>query len=85
MVAGVIDAGSGEVQSQRAADAGSSRLRGGADWVRACACVCRGGDPSRIRPAADRVKTDRRECLRGTRVSPNTAAALRHAKALTGD
>ncbi len=65
VVAGVIDAGSGEVRSLRlpprcerdgrvaadAAGAGSGRVRGGADWVRACACVCRGRDQLRCRGA----------------------------------
>ena len=88
VVAGVIDAGSGEVRSLRVppgqrgdggvaedvAGAGSGRVRGGADRVRACACVCRAGigcvvaAPSRIRPAADRVKTDRRDAERLARL-----------------
>jgi transposase len=57
-----------------AAGAGSGRVRGGADWVHACACVCRAGlncvvaAPSRIRPAADRVKTDRRDAERLARL-----------------
>ena len=89
VVAGVIDAGSGEVRSLRVppgadgdgrvvadvAGAGSGRVRGGADRVRACACVCRGGDQLRCRGAvedpaapADRVKTDRRDAERLARL-----------------
>ena len=78
VVAGVIDAGSGEVRSLRvppgcdgdggvvedAAGAGSGRVRGGADRVRACACVCRGGDQLRCGgavadPAGGRPGQDR--------------------------
>ena len=49
-----------------AAGAGSGCVRGGADWVWAGACAgagicCVVAAPSRIRAAADRVKTDRRD------------------------
>ena len=57
-----------------AAGTGSCCVRGGADGVRARACVCRGGDQLRCggavedRPAADRVKTDRRDAERLARL-----------------
>src|SRR5437773_4257791 len=58
VVAGVIDQGSGQVRSLRvppgnegdgrvvadAADSGAGCVRGRADRLRACACVCRGGN-----------------------------------------
>ena len=56
------------------AGAGPGRVRGGTDGVPACACGAEAGiscvvaAPSKIRPAADRVKTDRSDAERLARL-----------------
>ena len=88
VVAGVIDAGSGEVRSLRVPPGSEATVAWlqtlpapvrvvyeagptGYRLARACAQVgigCVVAAPSRIRPAADRVKTDRRDAERLARL-----------------